>query len=379
MFRTSRFILNNTIYVTILLVIVLFVLYSLLFFVYDPNLQRDDEALAEKLKIGPLEALLNGSGINNIPQLNLISTNTAITTANNCGKGPVNIGASGDDSDCIKVCANSSAKAVQVNEGEEYYYGSNALTPGVQCIIGPRPECDTKTTIVLMTVNSVICRPRFPRVIGGQIGTKVIACNNRLIQDPKNVLWDYKYNVRFDPMTTTILDEDEILPDGTYRLRCKFLGSDERGNLYMEHPTDRFHPIRNYCASLIYRAHPDVKTEFIDHGNDYRCDCGNYADTRAKNLVIGDTHTQCSPISANVSETGQEVNTVEIPYNCFTLFSPITSVPNMPPCPNDQFTREGLQMSSIKVTYTENQNVILEHPLYDKMSRSGVTTEPADY
>ena len=48
-------------------------------------------------------ALLNCSGINNIPTLNLVTTNPEVVKANNCGKGPVFIGATGKDLDCIDV------------------------------------------------------------------------------------------------------------------------------------------------------------------------------------------------------------------------------------------------------------------------------------
>lgn len=370
---------ENTVYLVLLTIIVMFILYNLLFFAYDPELVRDNERLAEKLKVGPLESLLNGSGINNIPQLNIITTNAAIATANGCGKGPVHIGDSGTDVDCVKVCANSSAKAVTVRPGDEYYYGPTSLSEGTHCVIGQRPECDTKTSIVLMTVNSVICRSRFPRMVGGELGTKIVACNNRLINDHKNVLWDYKYNAEFDPLATTVLDEDELLPDGTYRFRCKFGGLDDRGNRYQAHPVDRFHPIGNYCAALIYRAHPDIKTIFRDNSNDYECDCGDFTDTRAMNLVTDDKHSQCSALSVKVTDEGNQVETIELPYKCFTLFSPISAVASMPPCPNEQFTRDGSRMSSVKVTYTKNPKVILEHSLFREMSRNGVTSDPTMY
>lgn len=372
---------NNTLYIAILTIILLFVLYSLLFFVYNPNLIKENETLAEKLKYGPLQSLLNGSGINNIPTLNLITTNTAISTANQCGKGPVNIGSSGTDADCIKVCANSSAKAVLVQPGDEYFYGSSAMTEGANCIIGPRPECDTKSSVILMTVNSVICRSKFPRIVGGAINTTVVACNNRLIQDPKNMLWDYKYNEKFNPLTSTILDEDELLPDGTFRFRCKFNGTDSRGNRYQEHPFDRLHPISNYCASLVYRAHPDVRTVFLDAGRDYRCDCGNYDETRTQHLVQGDARSQCSPYTSETTTDARGVQTITIPYKCFTLFSTIDSVASMFPCPNEQFTREGLQMAKVKVNYTLNENILLEHPLYMDMSTDGsrVPSDGAPY
>ena len=363
---------SNVIFIVLLTLIILFILYSFLFYKYDKDIIPNNAKLAEKYRYGPLQSLLNGSGINNIPTLNLITTNVGVHIANKCGAGPVLTGSSSiSDSECIRICANSSAKALIVHEEESHFYESSTLNKGAYCIIGARPECDTRTTIVLMTINSVVCRSKFPRIIGGKLGTQTIACNNRMINDHNNVLWDYKYNERFDPLTTTILDEDELLLDGTYRFRCKFNGQDDRGNLYQEHPIDRFHPISNYCAALIYRAHPNVKTLFYNNGEDFLCDCGNYNETRVRNILPKVDKSQCSPYSVNSEINDKGVETVTIPYPCFTLFSSISDVGKYFPCPPDRFTREGIRMNSVTVRYTTDDNVLLEHPLYRSFSSKG--------
>lgn len=364
---------SNAAFIVLFTLIILFILYSFLFYKFDKDIIPNNVKLAEKYRFGPLQSLLNGSGINNIPTLNLITTNVGVNIANKCGAGPVLTGsASISDSECVRICANSSAKALIVHGSDSYFYDSSALSKGAYCIIGARPECDTRTTIVLMTINSVVCRSKFPRIIGGKLGTQTIACNNRTINDQNNMLWDYKYNERFDPLVSTILDEDELLPDGTYRFRCKFNGEDDRGNVYQEHPMDRFHPISNYCAGLIYRAHPDVKTRFSKDGKDFRCDCGNYNETRVKNILPHDSRSQCSPYTINSSLDAKGVETLTIPYPCFTLFSSISDVGKYFPCPPDKFTREGVRMNTLTVRYTTNDNVLLEHPIYESFSSKGV-------
>jgi hypothetical protein len=50
--------------------------------------------MGRKLSDGPLSILLNGSGINNIPRLNIITSNVLVATTNRCGNGPVFIGLS---------------------------------------------------------------------------------------------------------------------------------------------------------------------------------------------------------------------------------------------------------------------------------------------
>lgn len=358
--------LIGIIFTIILCILVLFTMYILLYYSFDKNIQTRNEELAEKLADDKLEALLNGSGINNIPNLNIITTNAAVSTANACGKGPVHIGSTGTDQDCIRTCANSSASVINVAEGETYIYESAILQSGANCIIGARPECNMKTSFAMMTINSIICRSRFPDIIGGPLGTTVVACNNKLITDPQNYLWDYKNNKKFDPLTTDIIDSNEILNDGTFRFRCKFNGYDIRQNQLIHHPNNRFQPFRNYCASEIYAAHPNVKTVFNEDGT-FECDCGDFAETRVQNIVPGDKTSLCSNLVQSEKVDVKERKILTVPYKCFTLFSSIEDVGKYFPCPNDQFTKEGSQYGFVSVPFTTNQSAVIEHPQYADM------------
>lgn len=341
-------------------------MYLLLYYSFDKTIKTQNEELAVKLADGKLQALLNGSGINNIPNLNIITTNAGVSKANACGKGPVNIGSSGTDQDCIRTCANSTASVINVAAGETYVYESSILQTGANCILGPRPECNMTTSFAMMTINSVICRPRFPDIVGGPLGTTVVACNNRHITDPQNYLWDYRYNTRFNPLTTDILDSNEVLGDGTYRFRCKFAGYDVRQNQYTEHPNNRFHPFRNYCASSIYAAHPNVITK-IDNSGSFECDCGDYTATRVQNIIPGDKTSICSNYAHMEKVDIKERRILTMPYKCFTLFSPIEDVGTYLPCPNDQFIREGSQFSTVEIPFSLNPNAVIEHPMYKDM------------
>ncbi|CAI6372849.1 unnamed protein product [Macrosiphum euphorbiae] len=88
----------------------------------------------------------------------------------------------------------------------------------------------------MMTVNSVICRAKFPKLFGGPTGNLVVACNDTRINNPLNVLWDYRYDKVVDPFTVTLNDSDELLADGNFRFRCNFGGRDNMHNKYIEHP-----------------------------------------------------------------------------------------------------------------------------------------------
>lgn len=331
----------------------------------------------QKLGKGPLQSLLNGSGINNIPQLNIISSNVGVTTANDCGRGPIRIGANGSQSDCVRVCANSNVNMIEVKPGEQYVFDSTMLDEGVYCVVGPRPECNMRTTIALMTINSIVCRPKFPNLIGGPLGTTVVACNNQFVNDPQNYLWDFKLNKRVDPLTVNITDEDERLPTGKYRFRCRFRGLDDRGNRYMAHPYNRLHPMVNYCASSIYQAHPSVRTVIDRKFDRFRCDCGDYRETRVQNMIPDDNTSVCSHLTQSVKVEAKERKILELPYKCFTLFSTLTDVGKYPPCSVEQFTRKGSQMSSVKIPFSQSHELI-EHPEYKNMKSATVTLK-VDY
>lgn len=369
-------------WLTIVFTIVLFVCFAVLLYnalFYNLNYEQikaDDADLEKQLAASDaFTNLLNTNGINNIPGINLITTNLSVAKAADCANSPINIGATGSVSDCVRLCADSNTKLIHVTEFDEIYYNSNRLQTGNNCILGERPACDMQTTIALMTISSIICKPKFPNIVAGPVGTTVVACNNRTINDPENVLWDYKYNVKFDPLSTTIQSEDELLQDGNYRFRCKFNGRDERHNTYQQHPYNRFHPVKNYCANLIYGAHPDVKTIYDASSNSLVCDCGDKTQTRVQNLIPGDKSSQCSDKINTTRTVVKEKQELTIVHPCFTLFSPLGDVGKYLPCSDtNQFVKQGSQTESIKVEYMfidNNREVVIEHPQYAKMPAKG--------
>lgn len=368
-------------YLTIVFTIVLFVCFAVLLYnalFYNLNLDKiktDDAALKTQLaKSDVFTNLLNTNGINNIPEINLITTNLNVAKAANCATSPLNIGSTGSVSDCIRLCANSNTKLLHVTDFDEIYYNANRLQPGNNCVLGERPACNMQTTIALMTINSIVCKPKFPNIVAGPLGTTIIACNNRIINDPENVLWDYKFNLKFDPLTTTIQSEDELLDDNNYRFRCKFNGRDDRHNTYQQHPYNRFHPVKNYCANLIYGAHPDVKTIYDVAANSIVCECGDKTQTRVENLIPNDKSTQCSDKISTTRNVVKEKQELTLVHRCFTLFSPLTDVGQYLPCSDPkQFTKQGSQTESIRVEFmlAAANECVIEHPQYAKMPSRG--------
>lgn len=368
-------------YVFIFCSIVVITLYGLLYYKFNSSITDEFEIYQKKLENDKIQSLLNGSGINNIPQLNIVSTNSAVTKANSCGAGPVLISDKTDgfyDIDCVKLCANSSAKALIVHGDEDYIYDSSKLNTGTYCKIGPKPECNMNTTYAIMTINSVTCLSKFPRLVGGPLGNTIVACNNSKIYDPQNYLFDYKYLTRFDPFTTIVSSEDELLPTGEYRFRCKYNGVDDNENNYIEHPYDRLHPIINYCASNIYRAHPDVKTIFrktIVYPLLYECDCGNYNETRVKHIFPDDKTSQCLSLSMSLQPDVKKRKLAIVPYKCFTLFSNLNDVGRLLPCPPEQFTRKGNKATSVTIPLNTTDDALIEHPYYEKFTEPYASVE----
>jgi hypothetical protein len=350
------------IFILILCILAIYIVGGMLYYNFSKKIAQQNEQWEEKLQDDKFRALLNGSSINNLPNVNITSLNEGVTQANKCGQKPVYFGTTGTPQDCVQMCVNSDAVSITVSDAEIYIYESEMLRPGFYCLVGNKPQCNLHTTYAIMTINSHFCRPKYPAVAG----SKIIACNNRMIYDSRNVLWDYLHDGPFDLYGTEITYENEILADSSYRFRCIFNGRDSINNRYVEHPFARFHPIRNYCTQYIPNA-PDDITFSLDSDLKVVCDCGDTERTRLDNIIPNDPTSPCAPIQYQISNVIRNQNKVTVPIPCFNLFSPISAVTDRTPCPSDQFTRNGLQMTSTSFMMTTKLDDIIESPVYDQM------------
>lgn len=360
-------VMGLSIFVVILCLLVVYLLYLYMYYSFDGDLEKRNTELADKLTDHKIQALVNGSSINNIPNLNIVTTNPGVLKSASCAEGPAYIGLAGTDRDCIRTCANASASVINVHAGETYIYKHMRLQEGAHCVIGPRPNCNMRTTRALMTINSVVCHSKFPEIVGGPVGNTVVACNNNDINDPKNTLWDMQLNRRYNPQIDHMMDMNAIMPDGKYRYVCKFNGTDIHRNKYVAHPFNRFHPIRNYCSSQIVAAAYTVSTVIDRNAGTYKCNCGHIATTNVANIDPDDASSFCSNLQKRVRTDVKKRQIMTVPYRCFTLFSPISDVGKYLPCPNDQFVREGSQFTSVDVPFSLEQHEPIEHPQYSKL------------
>jgi len=302
-------------------------------YVLKLNAQLENEAVAN---------LINGNSLVNLPNITFITNNPEIQQQVNCQNGAIYLGPN-DGSNYIGACKSQCGGAgnliVIETEADEYFVNGTKLGVGVWCSVQPLP-CNLKTGYVVASLNSYVCRPKYPNMFGGPTASNIIACNNENYSATGSQLWDYKFNVAVDPSSVIMSNEDEKLSDGTFRFRCKF-GKDTNRNPYVENPLNRFHPMRNWCNKTVPAAHPDVKLRVTTSPDTWLCDCGDYRITNVKNADPDNPQSTCSACIYELTGDLQEerFNGAEItfPRTCFNINSPYTQVFTDLPCNPNNF------------------------------------------
>lgn len=64
------------------------------------------------------------------------------------------------------------------NNANNVYSENKKLTNGIYCSLGPRPNSNPRTTTTMMTINSVVCRSKYPNLFGGTNVNHIAACKN---------------------------------------------------------------------------------------------------------------------------------------------------------------------------------------------------------
>jgi len=351
---------NIIIFTIITIIIIATVIYMMMYFDYDLSpIFKYLNTLNRTLQNKHLSNLLNNNTLNNLPSLNLITNNEYVNQLQKCADGPVFLGTMTitDDVMCKRICG-SAGQPLNVAFDDVIFSNNQQLQQGGWCTIN-RPDCNLNTTYVVATANSYVCKSKFPRLFGGETGNRIIACNNYQYFNPNNTLWDYLHNRRVTPQTI-ITDEDERLPDGSYRFRCKF-GDDMLGNQYLPHHLDRFHPMRNFCTENIYKA-----SRAITLTDNFKCDCGNFLETRVKNKIIGDQSTQCTPCY-------DEVTIGKIGYDCITPYSTYVNLYTSTPCLPSKQTSIGTECQSLTVDIQKDKGDFPFHNLLENKPRLPIT------
>lgn len=194
-----------------------------------------------------LAQLINSSALINLPSIKFTTTNPEINDIQRCSEGPRYLGAD-DAVDYTPLCFNmcgSVGRVVHIKENQEYYHKDTKLGSGYWCMIN-QIQCNMNTGYVVGSINGNVCRSKFPNMFGGPTASTITACTNEYYPSQSSVLWDYLNNESVDPSDIIMTDENESLPDGSLRFRCKF-GLDVQENPYIPHPFNRFEPLRDIC------------------------------------------------------------------------------------------------------------------------------------
>lgn len=346
---------------TIIVCVLLFIIYYI-FFVVDFDIKTfwtNYNITNSELVNKNTADLINANTLPNLPFINVVTNNTEINEIRKCINNPVYLG-DGPITDalyssCFGYCGNS-ADIITVDETSEYYYNSIKLSIGNWCVIDP-PVCNPKTSMVVATIQGNTCQSKYPQLFDST-GFKTIACNSTEINNVKNKLWDNLNNIEVDPLEISINNQDELLPDGSYRFTCKFDYDPVTQNKIIPHPLNRFIPALDNCTSSIFAAHPAVHAEFITDDNNYpigyTCDCGEVNETRVTN-VDGTPKSKCS--SCILSSTN---NSATVPISCFTTSSTILTAQSGRPCGDQKFTNSNVYCDTANINITKTNGATID-------------------
>lgn len=279
----------------------------------------------------PLLNLLTGNTLTNLPNIEIVTDNEYINALQEC-KAKATLMGPDDGTDYTAECkykCGGAGELMVVGENDEYYETDSRLEPGIYCVLDP-PVCNTNTSYVLATANSTACKSKYPNMFGGLNGNEIVACNDEKYPATGSSLWDFSNNEAVNPNTIVMTHEDELLPNGDYRFQCKF-SETAKGNPYIAHPLNRFHPIPDKCNNTILRASYDVHADITD--SSWTCNCGEYDTTRVQNLS-SDPKSICTSCfySQSVVDADKGYRKAGMPYLCFNQSSNFEDAFKYAPC-----------------------------------------------
>lgn len=305
----------------------------LIFYSYN-NYESYLQTLNTEITNIDLRNLINTNDVNDLPLIKIDDINT---DTNSCEPGYILMSNNQHDStslfedDCKSKCGEKS-QLVVISDQVNIFRNNKRLNNGIWCF-KEMDQCNLNTSYVISDVGTdKMCVSKYPNLFDNT-GFNIVACNDEIYYNNKNVLWDYKDDVLVNPINVIMNDENEKLEDGSYRFRCKY-NVDDMMNEYIEHPTNRFHPIQDPCKLNSYRLSEGVK--FVTDGINWYCDCGDYSVTRVKNKIINDDKSFCTACYNGYLD---DSNLYVIYSECFRVGSKYTEAYNKRPC--SDFTNLG--------------------------------------
>lgn len=321
-----------------------------------------------------LMKLKNANTISNLPEVSLITNNNDLSNLINCKNKITYLGSNTDNETMLKTYRNmckttcgGAGELLMVENKNDYVYNNKFVDPGVYCTVEPSP-CNLNTGYVISSINSVVCRSKYPRLFGGPTASTIIACNDEMNPSTGSVLWDYANNEAVDTSKVLLTHEDETLPDGSYRFRCKY-NETQNKNPYIPHPLDRFHPIPDKCNDSIYAASYSVHA--VVTNTSWSCDCGEFADTRVKHLDENNPKSTCTSCYRETINS----NTFKVPYVCFKDTAPYTMPRDFQPCLDYKGPGNLCYTTNFNIdTSNEDTLFFINTPMHNDMTSSDLST-----
>lgn len=323
--------------------------------------------LTTQLQNKYLAQLTNGNTLVNLPGVELVTPNADLNLISSCNGVAVFLG-NNPEVNYAPICKSrcgSNGRVIEVGETDEYYLNDVRLQAGFWCAV-INPICNMNTSKVYFTPNGYTCRSKYPNLFGGPTGALVVACNDEFTNGNGSVFFDYLFNEPVDPQTVIMSNENELLPDGRRRFRCKF-GTDVQGNALIEHPLNPVHPIRDYCTIGTPYAHLSAGLEYTDSGW-WRCECGDPNITRLENEFQNVPKSRCTACPTKSSDSQLQVG-----YRCFGATSELQTMLSQPPCSPESFTSTGNDCERIVFKIAQTEDPLPLHPV--NINQSEVQTQ----
>ncbi len=318
--------------------------------------------------------LKNANTIANLPDIALSTNNNDINDLVNCKNKLTYLGPYTENEDALKsytgMCKTTCGGAgelLMLEHDDEYVFNNTFMGSGIYCTVEPAP-CNLNTGYVVGSVNSVVCKSKYPRLFGGPTASTIIACNDEKYPSTGSVLWDYANNEAVDPAKVLMTHENETLPDGSYRFRCKY-NLTKNKNPFIPHPLDRFHPIEDKCNNSIVAASYSVHA--VVNEDSWFCECGQFSETRVKHLDESDPKSVCTSCYRDVIKGDVRVT----PYMCFKETAPFSMPKTVLPC--IEYSGSGNLCSTVKLTINTSDtddNLFINTPMHDQITQANLLT-----
>ncbi|AXU41593.1 PIF-2 [Alphabaculovirus altermyunipunctae] len=243
--------------------------------------------------------------------------------------------------DCTEMCDNPNAFYFFVGPFDRFVVGGELLHSGGYCTTNSLPRnCNRETSVIIQSLNQWTCIAEDPRYFAGaqnmtQVAGRQHADRIRPGQVERNVLFDRQLGIPVDVSRNTFRSSwDELLTDGSRRFEMRCDARDINDNVMFVNPLNPIECLPHVCTN-VSNITPMVRPDFVNGV----CDCGNFAETRVRNMIPDDPTSMCASV---VDGFDREALAHVFRIDCISLNMPISRFsPNMLLCPEELMETTG--------------------------------------